>query len=435
MVNHGRSILLTKVRVAGPNLPARAPICVEAPMGKCPIVLDRTGRDIHAEAARIRAEGPVTRVEVPGGYLAWSITSYEVAKSVLADPRFSKNAKKHWPALINGEVPPDWELITWVVMDNVTTRDGADHDRLRRLVSHAFAPREVEKARGHIEKLVKSLLDDLATVPPGEVVDLKGRYTYALPAQVICDLFGVPERVRADVLRGAVTNSKTTNTKAESAANLAQWHEAMENLVATKRAQPGPDLTSVLIAAREDGSTLTDEELVGTLHVMLGAGSETLGNVLSHAIVDLLCHPEQLALVTSGQYGWDAVFAEAVRKDAAVAQLPFRYATEDVELAGVQIAKGDLVLVAYAGIGRDPQVHGETADQFDITRADKTDLSFGYGPHSCLGRSLATLQALIALPALFERFPDMRLAVPPDEIPPQGTFIMNGYDRLPVRLR
>src|SRR4051794_31887994 len=168
-------------------------------MGKCPIVLDRTGKDIHAEAKRIRAQGPVTKVEVPGGYEAWVITTYDLGKTVLADPRISKNAKEHWPPLINGEVPQDWELITWVVMDNVTTRDGEDHDRLRQLVSHAFSPRQVELARPKIEKLVDQLLDDLAAVPPGEVVDIKGRFTYALPAMVICGLFGVPDEARDNV--------------------------------------------------------------------------------------------------------------------------------------------------------------------------------------------------------------------------------------------
>ncbi|WP_155372831.1 cytochrome P450 family protein [Catellatospora vulcania] len=403
-------------------------------MGKCPIVLDRTGKDIHAEAARIRAEGPVTRVEVPGGYLAWSVTNYTVGRQILADPRFSKNAREHWPALMNGEVPDDWELITWVKMDNVTTREGADHDRLRKLVAHAFAPRQVQAARGHIEKLVAGLLDDLERVPAGEVVDIKGQFTYLLTALVICDLFGVPPQARDRMLQGAVTNSKTTNTREESGANLHQWHEAMEELVADKKANPGTDLTSVLVQAKEDGSMMTNDELVGTLHVMLGAGSETLGNVMSHLVVDLLENPQQLELVRSGQYTWEDAFAEALRKDAAIAQLPFRYATEDAEIAGVHIAKGDLVLIAYAGIGRDPELHGDTADQFDLTRADKTNLAFGHGPHYCLGRSLATMQAMIAMPALFERFPNMQLAVPVSEIPPQGTFIMNGYGSVPVYL-
>lgn len=305
---------------------------------------------------------------------------------------------------------------------------------MRRLIAHAFTPRHVEESRPLIEKIVGQLLDDLEKAGPGEAVDLKGRYTYALPAWVICDMFGVPAEARRRMLQGAVANSKTTITPQEAEENLNQWHEAMAELVATKRAQPGEDLTSLLIKAREDEDALSDDELLGTLHVMLGAGSETLGNVMAHAIVDLLSHPDQLALVRSGRAGWETAFAETVRKDAAVAQLPFRFAAEDVEIGGVRIEKGDLVLIAFAGIGRDPKVHGESADEYRILREDKTNLSFGFGPHACLGRSLATLEATVALPALFARFPDLRLAVAPEDVPPQGTFIMNGYDTLPVYL-
>lgn len=401
-------------------------------MGKCPIVLDRLGKDVHAEARALRAQGPVARIELPGGYLGWSVTDYALAKQMLVDPRFPKNGKKHWPPLMNGEVSKDWEMITWVLMDNVNTRDGEEHDRMRKLISHAFTPRQVEGSRPLIEQIVGELLDDLDKAEPGEAVDLKGRFTYALPAWVICDMFGVPTEARQRMLQGAVANSKTTITPEEAEANLNQWHAAMAELVATKRANPAEDLTSVLIRAREENDALTDDELLGTLHVMLGAGSETLGNVMAHAVVDLITNPDQLELVRSGQAGWDAAFAETVRKDAAVAQLPFRYAAEDVEIGGVQIEKGDLVMIAFAGIGRDPKVHGETADEYQILREDKTNLSFGFGPHACIGRSLATLQASIALPALFERFPDMRLATAPEDIPPQGTFIMNGYGTLPV---
>jgi len=403
-------------------------------MGKCPIVLDRMGKDVHAEARALRAQGPVARVELPGGYLGWSVTDYAIAKQMLVDPRFPHNGKENWPPLMRGEVSPDWEMITWVMMDNLNTRDGAEHDRLRRLVAHAFTPRQVEDSRPLIEKIVGELLDDLDKAAPGEVVDLKGRYTYALPASLICDMFGVPGEARRRMLQGAVANSKTTLTPQEAEANLNQWHEAMSELVAAKRAEPGDDLTSLLIKARENEDALSDDELLGTLHVVLGAGSETLSNVMAHAVVDLLSNPDQFALVREGRAGWDEAFAETVRKDAAVAQLPFRFAAEDVEIGGVRIEKGDPVLIAFAGIGRDPKVHGESADEYRILREDKTNLSFGFGPHACLGRSLATLQATIALPALFARFPDLRLATAPEDIPPQGTFIMNGYDTLPVYL-
>ena len=114
---------------------------------RCPVVLDTTGKDVHAEIARLRTQGPTSRVELPGGILAWEVTSYTLVKQVLSDPRFQKDATKHWPAYINGELPDNWPLINWVEMENMETRDGEDHARLRRLISRAFTPRRVESTR------------------------------------------------------------------------------------------------------------------------------------------------------------------------------------------------------------------------------------------------------------------------------------------------
>jgi len=401
----------------------------------CPIALDPTGKDIHAEAARLRAQGPVIRVELPGGVLAWSVTSHELVKQILAGKQFAKDPRKHWAAFINGEIPPDWPMIGWVVMDNMTTHDGTDHARLRRLNSKAFTVRRVENMRPAIEQIAAELLDDLATVPEGEVVNLKARYSYPLPARVICDLFGVPESARADVLRGGEVNINTQISPEEAQANVEQWHNAMDALVKDKRKNPADDLTSALIAAYdEDGSHLTHDELVGTLHLMLGAGSETMMNVLTHAVLNLLTHPGQRELVTSGQLPWTAVMEETLRVQSPVAQLPFRYAVEDVEIGGVKIAKGEPVLIGFAAAGRDSAVYGATAPCFDVTRQNKSHLSFGHGVHHCLGAPLARLEADVALPALFRRFPDLSLAVQPEELEPQGTFIMNGHSGLPVYL-
>ena len=125
---------------------------------QCPIVLDRTGKDVHAETVRLREQGPVARVELPDGVLAWSVTTYELVKQVLSDARFQKDATKHWPAYINGEIPPEWQMINWVVMENMTTRDNEDHHRLRSPIAKAFTPRNVAAARPLIEKIVNDLL-------------------------------------------------------------------------------------------------------------------------------------------------------------------------------------------------------------------------------------------------------------------------------------
>ncbi|HJP77557.1 MAG TPA: cytochrome P450 [Pseudonocardiaceae bacterium] len=404
-------------------------------MDECPYVLDRSGSDLHQENENLRARGPVTRVELHGGYTAWSVTGYEVAKQLLVDPRIAKNTKDNWPEFREGRVPQDWELFTWVAMDNMQTRDGQEHDRLRKLVAQAFTSRQVAKSRPIIEGIVNRLLDDLATVPADEVVDIKARYFYPLSTILVCDLLGIRDEDQEAMLHGAAVNAKTDNTAEESEANLHQWQTALGRLVETKRREPGDDLTTLIMKATEDEqSPLTDDEVIGSVHLLIGGGTETTANVLCHTVVDLLTHPEQLAMIRSGEARWEAAWEEEVRKDGAVGSMPFRCAVDDIEIGGVTIAKGDLVLMNYLAAGRDPEKYGDTAAEFDIHREDKSNLSFGYGRHRCLGPALATMEAMVALPALFERFPNLKLAVPATELKPAPTFIFNGYAEVPLLL-
>lgn len=401
----------------------------------CPYALDPQGADTHAESARLREQGPIARVELPGGVPAWSVHDYELAKKILLDERFSKNPRRSWPAYVNGEIPRDWPMISWVVMDNMATHDGADHARLRKLLLKAFTTGRVDAMVPRIREIVEDLLDELGRGAPDEVVDLKQQYCQALPARLMCELFGVPDEARDDVLRGGHVNVDTRLTPEQAEANVDQWEQAIADLVAYKHDHPGDDLTSALIAARENGSRLTDDELIGTLHLMLGAGSETMVNSLNYAIIAVLADRTLRQQLADGEVSWTDVMNETLRVECPVAHLPFRFATEEFQLGGVTIAEGDAVMIDYAAIGRDPKLHGETADVFDAKRADKTFLSFGHGVHFCLGVRLATVATLIMLPALFDRYPDIELAVPHDQLEPQGSFIMNGRKNCPAYLK
>src|SRR5262249_28800766 len=179
------------------------------------------------EGARLRAQGPVAEVTLPGGVRAWSVVGHDLVRDVLADPRFAKDARRHWPPFIRGEINEEFPLIGWVLMDNMTTADGADHARLRQLTATAFTLRRSEAMRPQVEQIAADLLDQLAACAPDEVVDLKGQYAYPLPTRVICDLFGVPEHLRREVMRGGEVNTETTISHEEAVANVEQWHQAM----------------------------------------------------------------------------------------------------------------------------------------------------------------------------------------------------------------
>ncbi|HVK24304.1 MAG TPA: cytochrome P450 [Actinokineospora sp.] len=401
---------------------------------RCP-ALDTTGRNIHAEAAALRALGPATQVELPGGVVVWSVTSHSVIKGMLSNPKVTKSARNHWPAFYNGELNPSWEMISWVAMDNVSTSFGKDHLRLRRLIGKAFTPRRTEAVRPLVVGLTNMLLDSLAAVPAGEVVDLKERFCYPLPGMLVAELIGMGEEQRAATAKVIDMMVDTTVTPEVAQSILLGWRGAMADLIAEKRANPGEDITSDLIAARdEDGSRLTEQELADTIFAILGAGSETTINFFDNAVTELLTHPEQLDLVLSGQNSWDDVIDEILRVQSPLASLPLRYAAEDIELDGVTIPKGDPILINYAAVGRDPQLHDDDPEGFDIQRENKEHLSFGHGPHYCLGAGIARLVANIGLSTLFERFPNLSLAVDRDELVPMPTFIMNGHRSLPVNL-
>ncbi len=401
-----------------------------------PFVIDPTGSDVQGDAARIRARGAATRIVLPGGVAAWAVSGPALLRRLLTDDRVSKDAYLHWPPLINGEIGPEWPLFPWVAVRNMLTAYGADHQRLRRLISSAFTPRRVASLRPRVEAIVSTLLDELAAAAPGPV-DLRARFAYPLPIRVICDLFGIEDSsTREEMRRCADTFFRTTAGPEEIAAAFPRMREVLRAVVADKRAHPADDMSTDLIAARDGGSPLSEEELVDTLVLFLSAGHETTVNLLDNAVYALLTRPDQLALVLGGTATWEDLIEETLRAEPPLANLPLRFAVEDIELDDGQIlARGEAILACYAAAGRDPEVYGPDADLFDVTRPDKEHLAFGHGAHYCLGAHLARLEASVALPALFARFPGLALAVDPGDLRPLSSFISNGHRTLPAFLR
>ncbi len=366
--------------------------------------------------------------------MVWSVNHHEALQQLLADPRVAKGPE-HWTLYREDRLPEGWPLLTFVTVPGLTTSDGADHRRLRGLVSQALTPRRVGELAPAVRRRVDELLDGLAAAAaaaPDGTVDLRTSFAYPLPMAVIGELLGLrPEQQdRLHELSDIVVNSSAV--PGASAAAARDMGALLAGLAAEKRAAPGDDLTSALIAAREEQDRLTEPELIGILLQLVIAGHETTLNLVCNAVLALLGHPEQLALVRDGRVPWSAVVEETLRRDSPVGHFPMRYALEDIELGGTVIPAGDGILASYAAAGRDPG-HWPDADRFDLTRSPLRHLSLGHGPHFCIGSTLARLEAETALRELFTRFPGLRLAEGAGPRP-ITSFLSNSVTGLRVRL-
>jgi cytochrome P450 len=402
-------------------------------------VIDPFGADIPAESARLRALGPIVPVDLPGGIPAWAPTDYDTLKNLILDPRVSKDPRLHWRLWPEVGQHPSWGwVLGWVGVVNMLSTYGADHARLRKLVAPSFTRRLTEAMRVRVEAITAELLDALeAAGADGRVVDVKSALAHPLPLRIICELFGVPDELVDDTARMVAAIMDTSDPSPEHAASVQQQiGTVLPALIAHRGEHPGDDLTTELIRVRdEDGDRLSDEELLYTLLLVIGAGFETTVNLIGNAVVALLRHPEQLAAVRAGKISWDAVVDETLRLHPSIAALPLRFAVSDIEAGGVTIPAGDAIITTYAAAGVDPAHYGPDADLFDAARGADDHLSFGIGVHRCIGAPLARVEALTALPALFGRFPGMRLAVDEDELRQVPSFIAFGWQEVPVRLR
>ncbi|MEV0467678.1 cytochrome P450 [Nocardia tengchongensis] len=403
----------------------------------CPhaISIDPMVGDLAGETARLRDAGPITRIDLLGAP-AWTITDHAVARQLLTDTRLVKDINA-WKLFSDGVVTRQWPLIGMIDAGrSMFTVDGSEHRRLRIKTTQALTPRRLEALRPSIERLTKELLDDLDEAGgEGAVVDLKQVFAYPLPMRVISELMGVPREDHPMLLDWYKKFFSMMTPQDERLQVIDAMDVYFTEMVRRKTATPTDDLTSALILADEGGEPLTEEEVVGNLKALVAAGHETTVSLILNTVRALLNQPEQLARVRSEEVEWKQVIEESLRYDGPVTHLLMRFATEDITVGDTVIERGEGVVMSYRAINRDNGVFGEDADDFDITRPTAhRNISFGYGPHICPGAALARLEAAIALPALFDRFPALRLAGSDAEIVNLPVMTQNDIAALPLQL-
>ncbi|MEV8630844.1 cytochrome P450 [Streptosporangium sp. NPDC051023] len=388
-----------------------------------PVTLPVARHDIFdppQDLALWRQEAPIRRMTYADGHLGWLVTSHSGVRAVLADNRFSTRIDLQHPALPyivkQREIAPPAGFFLRM--------DPPEHTRFRRLLTGQFTVRRMKQLEPRIEKIVAERLDALER--QGAPADLVESFALPIPSLVICELLGVPytdhDRFQRDSA-AIISREETLERKQAAMTDLMTYlHELARN----KRAEPTDDLLGGLAA----GGELTDEELAGVAALLLIAGHETTANMIALGTYALLCNPPQLAALRDDP-SLAAGTVEELLRYLSIVDFTVRAALEDVEIEGQTIRAGETVTISIPAANRDP-ARFDGADSLDVTQQATGHLSFGHGIHQCLGQQLARNEMRIAIPALLERLPGLRLAVPREEVPMRSDMAIYGVHRLPV---
>jgi pimeloyl-[acyl-carrier protein] synthase len=362
--------------------------------------------DPYVFYSRLRKKGRVHYYTQLGSY--WFI-GHSGASNILTDKRFRKNLG---PALATSrrvESAQDALMTTMLFMDP------PDHTRLRGLVNKAFTPKMVEAVKPRVKTIADELL---AKVEDSGRFDVISDFSFPLPALVIAEILGVPaeDRVRFKEWSDRIIQSLDATLPPEEhrAAYKAQLELAhyFSDLIESRRVKPKEDLLSGLIRVQEEGDRLSPNELLGMCILLLVAGHETTTNLIGNGFYALLRHPLQLSLLHRDRSLMPLAVEELLRFEPPV-QRTVRVASEELELEGVKLARGDLAVAVIGAANRDPEVF-ENPDILNVARQNNHHLSFGKGIHFCLGAPLARLEANIAFNALLDKFPKPELIRKPE---------------------
>lgn len=388
--------------------------------------------DPHAYYARWREYGPVHHIRSPRtGSTGYVITGYEEARAALADPRLLKNSVGI-RAIFERKTPGGARFPGGVdLSSHMLNTDPPDHARLRKMVNKAFTARSVAALRPRIQEITDELLN---AMDGQDEVDLLQAFAFPLPVAVICELLGVPfedrdrfQRWTKLLLGGAGADEQEVMT---GAAEMSQY---LNDLVQSKRENPGEDLLSVLTQTREEDDRFTEPELVSMAFLLLVAGHETTVNLIANGVNALLRDREQLLTLRADLDQVPAAVEEFLRYEGPVGWATIRFTGEPVRIADTEIPEGELIWVALAAADRDPDRYAD-GGKLRVTGDTSGHVAFGHGMHYCVGAPLARMEADIAFRSLLQRFPDMTL--PPDAAEPtwQPSTLIHGMTTFPVLL-
>lgn len=357
---------------------------------------------------RVREAGGLARVRLWDGRVAWLVTGYEEARSLLSDPRISSDrTNEHFPYPSPGRAALETSGRTFIVMDP------PEHTRLRRVFTRYFAIKRIERLRPSVQEIVDDLVAGIAELDPP--VDLVERLAREVPARTICRVLGIPVEERfffqqLDNERNMLGTSPDAVLRATE-----KMLDYVDRLIAAKQRQPDDGLVSVLVQEQLAAGTIERDELIAAIRLLITAGHETTTNMIGLGVLTLLSNPEQLAQLRADPALVPQAVEELLRYISVFHISPTRVATDTIEIAGQVIAAGDGVIPVIAGANRDGAVFPDP-DAFDIHREARHHVAFGYGVHQCLGQSLARIELQVVFETLFRRIPTLRLAVLPDRL-------------------
>jgi len=397
-------------------------------------MIDFTSPDLKSNPfpvlKELRTNAPLYRFDLPQQGHAWMVTRYDDALAIIKDPRIVKDIRRILPPASAENIGSQADLRS-VFRFHMLSADPPDHTRLRRLVSKGFTPRMIELLRGRIQDIADELLDQMQS--QGQM-DLINDFAFPLPITVICELLGVPveDQQNFRLWSNAFLNrSGMFQAYNEEMPELKAFVSYLQALIKEKRERPDDRLVSQLVSIEEAGDKLSEHELISMLFLLLVAGHETTVNLIGNGVLELLQHPDQWSKLRADPSLVGTAVEEILRYTSPVMVGTARWASEDIDMHGTLIAKGDMVWISLLATNTDPE-HFSTPEELDITREENEHLAFGKGIHYCLGAPLARLEGQIALGTLVRRLPDLHLNVRPEELLWRPGLLMHGLEELPV---